>query len=209
MHFYPLFVVSGILFHLLLSFFLLSERKMNRLAVVVAVLGLFWCPAFATYQTYSIPSINGGYVQQTVTIDNERQVANIHVYGGLCSSDTIFDYKHGYIATRLFSRRACFVMKMEKGYIPELEEIGRLAYEKQMMHQIMSPRNVWAKYEPSDSFFGEIREWLVFGSSIEKLCKSVPVYKAEKVESGVHAGGCAKAGIIGILGISICGNLNL
>ncbi|XP_033012687.1 gastrokine-2, partial [Lacerta agilis] len=203
------FEVSGILFHLLLSFFPLSERKMSGLAVLIAVLGFFWSPAFANFQVYRIPNYNGDYIQQTVSIDNENQVANIHVYGGLCSSDTIFDYKHGYIATRLFSRRACFVMKMEKGYIPELEEIGRLAYEKQMMNQMMSPRNVWVKYEPSDSFFGEIKEWLLFGSSIENLCKNVPVYKVEKIESGFHAGGCAKAGILGILGIKICGNLNL
>ncbi|XP_053126027.1 gastrokine-2 [Hemicordylus capensis] len=182
---------------------------MNRLVVVIAVLGFFWSPAFASFQVYSIPSVSGDYVQQTVTIDNENQVANIHVYGGLCSSDTIFDYKHGYIATRLFSRRACFVMKMEKGYIPELEEIGRLAYEKQMMHKIISPRNVWVKYEPSDSFFGEIKEWLVFGSSIEQLCKNVPVYKVERVEEGFHAKGCAKAGILGILGITVCGDINL
>uniref|UniRef100_A0A670J5G6 Gastrokine-2 n=2 Tax=Podarcis muralis TaxID=64176 RepID=A0A670J5G6_PODMU len=182
---------------------------MSGLAVLIAVLGVFWSPAFATFQVYRIPSYNGDYVQQTVSIDNENQVANIHVYGGLCSSDTIFDYKHGYIATRLFSRRACFVMKMEKGYIPELEEVGRLAYEKQMMNKMMSPRNVWVKYEPSDSFFGEIKEWLVFGSSIENLCKNVPVYKVEKVENVFHAGGCAKAGILGILGITVCGNLNL
>ncbi|XP_060107042.1 gastrokine-2 [Heteronotia binoei] len=182
---------------------------MTRLLILVAVLGVFWCQASATFQVYRIPSDTGDYTQQTVTIDNENQVANIHVYGGTCSSDTIFDYKHGYIATRLFSRRACFVYKMEKGYIPELDLIGKLAYEKQMLNKMFSPKNIWVQYEPSNSFFGEIKEWLVFGSSIEKLCKGVPIYKVERVESTVGAGGCAKAGILGILGISICGRINL
>uniref|UniRef100_A0A8C3H6U0 Gastrokine-2 n=1 Tax=Chrysemys picta bellii TaxID=8478 RepID=A0A8C3H6U0_CHRPI len=113
----------------------------------------------------------------------------------------------GYIATRLFSRRACFILKMEKGYIPELEEIGRLAYEKQMMNKMFSQKNLWVQYEPSDSIFGEIKEWFTFGKPIEKLCKGVPVYKVRKVEG--EAGGCAKAGILGILGISICGKIDV
>ncbi|XP_077162386.1 gastrokine-2 [Paroedura picta] len=182
---------------------------MTRLLVLVAVLGVFWCPALASFKIYSIPDDTGEYTQQTVSIDNENQVANIHIYSGTCSSDTIFDYKHGYIATRLFSRRACFVYQMEKGYIPELELIGRLAYEKQMFKKMFSPKNIWVKYVPSHSFFGEIKEWLVFGSSIEKLCSGVPVYKVERVEKAPGAGGCVKAGILGILGISICGDINL
>ncbi|XP_062995526.1 gastrokine-2 [Elgaria multicarinata webbii] len=186
-----------------------TADKYPQGASIIVVVGFFWSPVFANVQVYSIPSSNGDYVQQTVSIDNENKIAIIHVYGGLCSSDTIFDYKHGYIASRLFSRRACFVMKMERGYIPELEEIGRLAYEKQMMNQMLSPKNMWVKYEPSNSFFGEMREWLVFGSSIEHLCRDVPVYKVERTERGIHAGGCAKAGLLGILGISICGDINL
>ncbi|XP_048369277.1 gastrokine-2 [Sphaerodactylus townsendi] len=182
---------------------------MTRLLILIAVLGVFWSQAFASFRIFRLPSNNGDYTQQTVTIDNENQIANIHVYGGSCSSDTIFDYKHGYIATRLFSRRACFVYKMEKGYIPELEEVGRLAYEKQMLKNMLSPKNIWVKYVPSHSFFGSIKEWFVYGSSIEKLCKGVPVYKVERVEKVAGAGGCVKAGLLGILGISICGDIRL
>ncbi|CAM2108593.1 unnamed protein product [Caretta caretta] len=177
-------------------------------ATVIAVLGVFWTQAFS-YEIYSLPGTNGDYVQQTVTISNELHIADIHIHAGLCSSDTIFDYKHGYIATRLFSRRACFILKMEKVYIPELKEIGRLAYEKQMMNKMFSPKHLWVQYEPSDSIFGEIKEWLIFGKPIEKLCKGVPVYKVRKVEGAIRAGGCAKAGILGILGISICGKISV
>ncbi|XP_077661682.1 gastrokine-2 [Eretmochelys imbricata] len=166
---------------------LLSDQsavvQSRLLATVIAVLGVFWTQAFS-YEIYSLPGTNGDYVQQTVTISNELHIADIHIHAGLCSSDTIFDYKHGYIATRLFSRRACFILKMEKGYIPELKEIGRLAYEKQMMNKMFSPKRLWVQYEPSDSIFGEIKEWLIFGKPIEKLCKGVPVYKVRKVEGG-------------------------
>ncbi|KAK9395350.1 gastrokine-2-like [Crotalus adamanteus] len=182
---------------------------MNKLAATFILLGFFWNAAFASFQVYSIPNPNGDYIQQTVTIDNEKEIANIHVHEGACSSDTIFDYKHGYIAMRIFSRSACFIMKMEKGYIPEIKEIGRLAYEKQMMRQMLSGRNIWVKYEPAHSFFGDIKEWFVFGKAIEHLCKNVPVYKVERVEhGGVRASTCVNAGILNILGINICGNNN-
>ncbi|XP_074838017.1 gastrokine-2 [Carettochelys insculpta] len=181
---------------------------MNTVATVIAVLGVFWAQA-SSYEIYSLPGPDNDYVQQTVTISNERHIADIHVHAGMCSSDTIFDFEHGYIATRLFSRRACFVLKMEKGYIPELREIGRLAYEKQMMNKMFSPRIVWVEYEPKDSIIAEIKEWLIFGRPIEKLCKGVPVFRVRRVEGPIKAGGCAKAGILGILGISICGKIDI
>lgn len=61
----------------------------------------------------------------------------------------------------------------------------------QTLNKMFSPKNIWMKYEPSNSFFGEIREWLVFGSSIEKLCKGVPVYKVERVESEYEEPKCS------------------
>lgn len=39
----------------------------------------------------------------------------------------------GYIATRLFSRNACFIMKIDEASIPELQEIGRQAFERQVI----------------------------------------------------------------------------
>ncbi|XP_063167648.1 gastrokine-2 [Candoia aspera] len=182
---------------------------MNRLAAILIVLGFSWNAAFASFQVYSITSTSGDYVQQTVTIDNEKKVVIIHIHEGICSSETIFDYKHGYIAMRIFSLRACFVMKMEIGYFPEFEEIGRLAYERQMMRQMMSGRHIWVQYEPANSFLGEIKEWFTFGSAIEHLCKHVPVYEVKRYEHGFNARGCVKAGILDILDISICGRIHL
>ncbi|NWI62514.1 GKN2 protein, partial [Todus mexicanus] len=67
----------------------------------------------------------------TMTIHNEKNIVEVHVRSGVYSSDTIFDYLKGYIATRLFSRKACFILKINKDYIPKLQEIGRLAFERQ------------------------------------------------------------------------------
>ncbi|XP_070621713.1 gastrokine-2 [Erythrolamprus reginae] len=178
-------------------------------AATFILLGFLWNAASASFQIYSIPSVNGDYIQQTVTIDNEKKVAIIYIHEGSCSSETIFDYKHRYIAMRIFSRRSCFVMKMEKGYIPEIEEIGRLAYERQMMNKMLTGKNLWVKYESANSFLGEIKEWFTLGKHIEHLCKHVPVYKVERAEHEIHSSGCVKAGILNILNISICGSSNL
>ncbi|NXE14552.1 GKN2 protein, partial [Lophotis ruficrista] len=113
----------------------------------------------------------------TMTIHNENQIVEVHVGSGQYSSDTIFDYSHGYVATRLFSRNACFIMKINKEYIPELQEMGRLAFERQTMREIYSPNNVWVRFQPGNSFFGRIKDWLVYGRAIEQLCAGLPLYQ--------------------------------
>ncbi|NXK50070.1 GKN2 protein, partial [Chauna torquata] len=113
----------------------------------------------------------------TMTIQNEKNLADVHVRSGVYSSDSIFDYKHGYIATRLFSRNACFILKIDKASIPDLQEIGRLAFERKTMQRIYSPKDVWVEFQPSKSLFGDIKEWFLYGKPIEQLCKGLPLYK--------------------------------
>ncbi|NXN25661.1 GKN2 protein, partial [Nycticryphes semicollaris] len=112
----------------------------------------------------------------TMTIDSDKHVVDVHVRSGVYSSDTIFDYKHGYIATRLFSRNACFIMKLNKEYIPGLEEMGRLAFERQTMNTIYSPNNVWVQFKSGHSRFGGMEDWVVYGRPIEQLCTGLPLY---------------------------------
>lgn len=47
-------------------------------------------------QVYNIisPNNNGGNIQETVTIDNEKNTAIVNIHAGSCSSTTVFDYKH-------------------------------------------------------------------------------------------------------------------
>ncbi|NXX79695.1 GKN2 protein, partial [Urocolius indicus] len=113
----------------------------------------------------------------TMTIDNEKHIADVHVRSGLYSSDTIFDYSSGYIATRLFSRKACFILKIEKDYIPELEQIGRLAFERKTIKAIYSPHNLWVEYQSGHSFFNDVKDWFIYGRSIKDLCAGLPLYR--------------------------------
>ncbi|OXB74811.1 UNVERIFIED_CONTAM: hypothetical protein H355_000071, partial [Colinus virginianus] len=153
---------------------------------------------------YFLPGPNNEYVTGSMTIDNKRNYADVHVRSGLYSSDTIFDYQHGYIATRLFSRHACFLLKINEASIPELQELGRQAFERQTMKKIYSPRVMWVEYQPGNSMFGSIKEWFLYGKPIEQLCKGLPLYKVSKIEPLNNSNACANAGIPSILGINIC-----
>ncbi|NXA12458.1 GKN2 protein, partial [Sapayoa aenigma] len=113
----------------------------------------------------------------TMTIHSEEHIVDVHVRSGVYSSDTIFDYAKGYIATRLFSRNACFIMKIKKEYIPELQELGRLAFEKQTMQNMYSPNNVWAQFQSGNSVFGRLKDWILYGKHIEQLCTGLPLYQ--------------------------------
>lgn len=54
-----------------------------------------WTPALCfLQQSYLLPAPNNEYVTGSMTIDNKKNYADVHVRSGLYSSDTIFDYQH-------------------------------------------------------------------------------------------------------------------
>uniref|UniRef100_A0A674HC04 Gastrokine-2 n=1 Tax=Taeniopygia guttata TaxID=59729 RepID=A0A674HC04_TAEGU len=133
-------------------------------------------------KTFTLRDPISNYVTGTMTIHSEEHIVDVHVRSGVYSSDTIFDYTHGYIATKLFSRNACFIMKIEKDVIPDLEEIGRLAFERQVTLDVYSPNNVWAQFQPGTSRLGHFRDWILYGKHIENLCTGLPLYELVATE---------------------------
>ncbi|XP_074784447.1 gastrokine-2 [Athene noctua] len=180
---------------------------MNGFAAILVLLGVFWTQTSAL-NTIVLKEPGTNYVTGTMTIHNEDNIVEVHVRSGVYSSDTIFDYSHGYIATRLLSRNACFILKINKESIPELQEIGRLAFERKTMKAIYSPHNVWAQFQSGRSLFGRIRDWIVYGKPIEKLCSGLPLYKLVETQPPLSDHNCANAGIPSVLGIKICEKAN-
>ena len=45
-------------------------------------------------KTFVLHEPDNDYVTATMTISNEKNVADVHVRSGMYSSDTIFDYSH-------------------------------------------------------------------------------------------------------------------
>nr|XP_045008141.1 gastrokine-2 [Jaculus jaculus] len=183
---------------------------MKTLVVFLVVLAVFAKQSYG-YEVHNLftQNNNGGNVQETVTIDNEQNIATINIHAGSCSSTTIFDYKHGYIASRVLSRRACYILKMNHQAIPALDKLQRYIYERKTLNAMATSEYTWVKYNPLESLLTKV-DWFLFGSPIEKLCKHIPLYEAEVVEKPKHVatGACAKVGLLGILGISICGGVH-
>ncbi|XP_036986781.2 gastrokine-2 [Artibeus jamaicensis] len=184
---------------------------MKILVLFLVVLATFGTQSYG-FEVYNIisPNNNGGNIQETVTIDSEKNVAIVNIHAGRCSSTTVFDYKHDYIASRMFSRRACYILKMDHKSIPALDQLRRYIYEMQTLNTMLSNKYTWVKYNPLQSLITDLK-WLVFGSPIEQLCRNVPLYKGEVIEKthDIGAQGCAKAGILGIFGISICADIRV
>ncbi|XP_019665065.1 gastrokine-2 [Ailuropoda melanoleuca] len=182
-----------------------------KILVVFLALAIFGTQSHG-YEVFNIisPNSNGGNLQETVTIDNQKNIAIVNIHAGSCSSTTIFDYKHGYIASRVLSRRACYILKMDHKAIPALDELKRYIYEKQAMKNMYSDKYFWVKYNPLQSMMIHT-DWLLFGSPIRQLCSHVPLYKGEVVDKldNVSAGVCSKAGLLGIFGISICAGVSV
>ncbi|XP_054660442.1 gastrokine-2 isoform X1 [Grus americana] len=178
---------------------------MNGFAAVLVLLGVFWTQTSAL-DTFVLQEPGNAYVTGTMTIHNEKHIVEVHVRSGVYSSDTIFDYSHGYIATRLFSRNACFIMKINKEYIPELQEIGRLAFERKTMEKVYSPNIVWVQFRSGHSMLGSFKDWLLYGRPIEQLCTGLPLYQLAETQPLMNLRHCSNAGIPSILGIKICEN---
>ncbi|OPJ86882.1 gastrokine-2 [Patagioenas fasciata] len=180
---------------------------MNGFAAAVVLLGVLWAPISALKGFSLLDPVNG-YVTGTMTIDNGNHVVDVHVRSGVFSSDTIFDYSTGYVATRLFSRNACFIMKLDKDRIPELENLGRVAFERETMRTVYSPDNVWVEFQSGHSRLGNLEDWLRYGKPIERLCAGLPLYQLSNIQPPTNTSACANAGIPSILGINICENIS-
>lgn len=48
-------------------------------------------------------------------------------------SVTVLPHPQGYIASRVLSRRACYIIKMDHKAIPALDKLQRFLYEKQVI----------------------------------------------------------------------------
>ncbi|XP_004850127.1 gastrokine-2 [Heterocephalus glaber] len=184
---------------------------MKVLVAFLVVLASFGIQSHG-FEVYNLfyPRNNGGNVQETVQVDNEKNIAIVDIHAGSCSSTTIFDYKHGYIASRVLSRRACYILKMDHKAIPALDTLQRYIYEKQTLNTMASGKYTWVRDNPLKSLITKV-DWFLFGSPIENLCKHMPLYEGEVVEKSDHDGGrgCVKAGLLGILGISICAGFHV
>ncbi|KAJ1177720.1 hypothetical protein NDU88_002972 [Pleurodeles waltl] len=154
---------------------------MKTLILVVALLGVF--------QTHAAPNEAIKVLNPSVKIDKGNNVISISNNFGLNSWDTVLDYTTGFIATRLFSRRACVVIPLKSSVFPSAEQ-----FDKQ-------PVPVTLKYSAWQT---PIEDLSRFGAHVEALCDGIQTFPAVETGDIATFGECANSIIITILGITIC-----
>ncbi|XP_044132948.1 gastrokine-1-like [Bufo gargarizans] len=135
---------------------------------------------------------DGGNVHQTVNINNQDQVANIHNLNGWDSWDSICDYGKGVFATRLYGKKMCVVTKIDKTVFPSLEVLKQNPVKTTTQLFKFNINNV------------PIANIGIYGAHVEALCHGIPSYTADANQVEEYYEYCDPKSIVVILGISFC-----
>uniref|UniRef100_A0A674IDV8 Gastrokine-1 n=1 Tax=Terrapene triunguis TaxID=2587831 RepID=A0A674IDV8_9SAUR len=119
---------------------------------------------------------DGGNSHQTVSINNDKHVANIDSNNGLNSWNSIWDYGNGYIATRILSKKACIIAKMNKNVMPDVVELPQLIKEKKKAGS-QGPPPVELQFAVSKT---RVSDLAPYGKSVESMCRGIPTYVARE-----------------------------
>ncbi|KAM5251883.1 gastrokine-1 [Hipposideros larvatus] len=175
--------------------------------VFAGLLGVFLTPAFADYNINIGDNNNsGGSGQQTVSVNNQHNVANVDNNNGWDSWHSLWDYNTGFAATRLFSKKVCIVHRMNKGAMPSLQALDTMVKEKKLQGEGQrGPPPKGLMYSISSNPVNNLDE---FGGPIAGMCNQVPTYMADEIQGAslfFFSGKCFDANVLWILNISFCG----
>ncbi|XP_036878038.1 gastrokine-1 [Manis javanica] len=181
-----------------------GEAKMKLTIIFAGLLGIFLAPALADVIGGDSSSAVSG--QQSVSVNNDNNVANVDNNNGWNSWNTLLDYGTGFVATRLFSKKACIVHRMNKNYMPSLQALDVLVKEKKLQGKGPGgppPKGLIYSVNPD-----KVNDLHQYGKSISVMCKGIPTYMAEEIVGAslaFNSEKCISADILWILNISFCG----
>ncbi|XP_008515211.1 gastrokine-1 [Equus przewalskii] len=177
--------------------------------VFAGLLGVFLTPAFANYNiNINDDGNSNGSGQQSVSVNNEHNVANVDNDNGWNSWNSIWDYNSNFAATRIFHKKACVVHRINKDVVPSLQALEALVKEKKLQGKGPGgppPKSLIYSINPH-----KVSDLDQFGQSISGMCRGVPTYMAEEMEGPslfFDLGVCFNANIFSILKISFCGEI--
>nr|XP_020636034.1 gastrokine-1 [Pogona vitticeps] len=177
-----------------------------KLAILsVALLGFFLAPILASNNINEQNQGNvGGSSHQSVSIDHQKQVVNVDDNNGWRSWNTVWDYKTGYAATRILSKKSCVVTKMNPEIMPDVTTLPKAIKEKQKdSNRESADKEV--TYMVSSK---RIMDLTPYGKNVEALCRGIPTYPAFEVKRQgfwYYSGSCFRANVLCLLGINYCG----
>ncbi|CAM4684623.1 unnamed protein product [Lepidochelys olivacea] len=178
--------------------------------VIASLLGVFLTPSLATDNVNENNQRNdGGNSHQTVSINNNKHVANIDTNNGWNSWNSVWDYGNGFMATRVFSKKSCIIAKMNKDVMPDIVVIPRLISERKKAGA-QGPRPKELRFVVSKT---RVLDLTSFGKNIEALCRGLPTYVAHEAErmkeaNFFYSGSCFHTSILWIINIGFCGDVS-
>ncbi|EMP30528.1 Gastrokine-1 [Chelonia mydas] len=175
--------------------------------VIASLLGVFLTPSLATDNVNENNQGNdGGNSHQTVSINNNKHVANIDTNNGWNSWNSVWDYGNGFMATRVFSKKSCIIARMNKDVMPDIVVIPRLISERKCLGAHC------AKYYRS---YGISRNYVTdvagLGAPIQAACRGLSTYWAteyDRLQKVLSGTGCIGVKLL-ILDVNLCGSLKL
>ncbi|XP_077771827.1 gastrokine-1 [Canis aureus] len=178
-----------------------------KLTIVFAgLLGVFLTPALASSEINIGGNSNSGASgQQSVSVNNEHNVANVDNNNGWDSWNTLWDYNTDLAAIRLFGKKKCIVHRMNKNVMPSLQTLDTLVKEKKLQGKGPEgppPKGLMYSVNPE-----EVKDLNKLGKPIANMCRGIPTYMAEEIEGAslfFTSGKCFSADILWILNISYC-----
>ncbi|KAF6103508.1 gastrokine 1 [Phyllostomus discolor] len=180
-----------------------------RFTIIFAgLLGILLAPAFADYNiNISDNNNSGGSGQQSVSVNNEHNVANVDNNNGWDSWHMLWDYETGFAAIRVFHKKACIVHRMNKDALPSLQALDAMVKEKKLQGE--GPRGPPPKGLMYSINPNKVNNLEQFGKSIVGMCKGVPTYMAEEIQGAslfFYSGKCFSVNVLWIVNISLCGS---
>ncbi|KAK7808205.1 hypothetical protein U0070_016930 [Myodes glareolus] len=170
----------------------------------VGLLGILVAPGLPYNINVNDDNNMNGSGQQSVSINNQHNVANVDNNNGWDSWNSLWDYENSYAATRLFAKKSCIVHKMNKNVMPSLQDLGTLAKEqKGKGPEGASPKELMYSINPT-----RVEDLSTFGTKISGMCQGIPTYVAEEIpgpNQPFYSKKCYTANILWILRMSFCG----
>ncbi|CAM2108594.1 unnamed protein product [Caretta caretta] len=146
---------------------------------------------------------NGRNSHQTVSINNDKHVANIDSNNGWNSWHSVWDYGNGFISTRILSKKACIIAKINEKVMPDVVELPQLIKEK-MKAGSRGPPPVELRFTVSET---RVSDLALYGKSVEAMCRGIPTYVAREARDNFffYSGQCFKTNIMDIVIASLLG----
>ncbi|XP_007521337.1 gastrokine-1 [Erinaceus europaeus] len=173
--------------------------------LIAGLIGVFLVPAFSGYNINIGDNGNSiGSGQQSVSVNNEHNIANVDNNNGWDSWSTLWDYNTNFAAVRVFSKKLCIVHRMNKAVMPSLQALDALAKENKK-ERPGGPPPKGLMYSVNSE---EVNDLDKFGKPIANMCRGIPTYTAEETEGASlfsFSAKCLSTSILWVIDVSFCG----